>query len=194
MKSIMDEVLIDGIIQKNEESIKRFVQSYQDQVYHQAYRMLGTSEDTEEACQDIFLKAINKMEDFKKQSKLSTWLYRITYTTCLDVLKKRKRKPIEQDIDHVELPSWTHMEDALVQIEQQEQRSMIDQAILKLDETDAMFIDLYHLQELSIQEIAEIASQSRDSIKVRLFRARKKLAVILSKSLPLETLNTLNNE
>ncbi len=190
----MDKVLIEGILKKDEESIKHFVQAHQDQVFHQAYRMLGKQQDAEEACQDVFLKAISNMHDLKQESKLSTWLYRITYTTCLDVLKKRKRKPVEEDIDTAILPSWMNIENVISKIEADQQRNIIDRAIEQLTGTDALLIDLFYLKELSIQEIAGITEMTKSTIKVRLFRASQKLAVILKRSLPLDTLKRLQND
>lgn len=187
----MDEELIAGILRKDKKMILTFIQSYQDRVYTQAYRMLRNPQDAEEACQDVLIKALNKIETFQKDSKLSTWIYRIGYTTCLDILKKKKTKPKAIEIDDSVLASWANLHDSLQTLELKEQRSIIDWAVDQLEETDSMLIDLYHLQEMPIAEISEITSMNNSAIKVRLFRARKKLAVYLEKRLPLETTKNL---
>jgi len=187
----MDDELIEGILRKDKKMILVFIQSYQHRVYSQAYRMLGNTQDAEEACQDAFIKALNKIDGFKGGSKLSTWVYRIGYTTCLDVLKKRKLKPKMLNIDDSMLTSWASLHDSLHTLESKEQRSIIDNAVQELEETDALLIDLYHLQEISIAEISEITGLNKSAIKVRLLRARKKLAIHLEKRLPLETIKKL---
>ena len=118
----MDDELIEGILRKDKKMILVFIQSYQHRVYSQAYRMLGNTQDAEEACQDAFIKALNKIDGFKGGSKLSTWVYRIGYTTCLDVLKKRKVKPKMLNIDDSMLTSWASLHDSLHTLESKEQR------------------------------------------------------------------------
>jgi RNA polymerase sigma factor (sigma-70 family) len=190
-KHRMDEELIEGILRKDKKMILTFIQSNQDRVYSQAYRMLGNTQDAEEASQDTFIKALKKIDGFQGGSKLSTWIYRIGYTTCLDVLKKRKAKPKVLNIDDSVLNSWASVSDSLQTLELKEQRSIIDAAVKELEETDALLIDLYHLQEIPITEISEITGMGKSAIKVRLMRARKKLAVHLETRLPLETIKKL---
>ena len=187
----MDEELIEGILRKDEKMILAFIQSYQDGVYNQAYRMLGNTQDAEEVCQDVFIKALKKIDSFQGGSKLSTWIYRIGYTTCLDVIKKRKAKPKMLNIDDSILTSWVSLHDSLQTLELKEQRLIIDMSVKELEETDGLLIDLYHLQEISITEISEITGMGKSAIKVRLLRARKKLAIHLEKRLPMETIKKL---
>ena len=179
MDSGSEETLVEGIRRKDEMSIRHFVLTYQDRVYVQVMRMLGNVRDTEETCQDVFLKAIDKIHKFRGDSKLSTWLYHIAYTTCLDKIRATKRRPYEEDIDDSKMPSWVQIEQGFDRLERSDQRKIIDRALAKLSEIDALIIDMFYLQELKIQEIAEITDMSSESIKVRLFRARKKLAVFL---------------
>lgn len=184
----MDEELIEGIRQGNEKLILSFIETYQDQVFGQAFKMIKNKHEAEEICQDVFIKIFRKIEGFKKDSKLSTWIYRITFTTCQDAIKKKKRRPKLVDIDDAASSSWVILHNALDQMETDEQRIIIDKAIEKLEYKDAILIDLYHLRELQISEISKIMDMTKSSIKVRLLRARKKLKVFLENLLPPETL------
>jgi RNA polymerase sigma factor (sigma-70 family) len=188
MHSTNDEDLVSGILSNDEASVLKFVQCYQDRVYRQAYRMLGNSQDTEDVCQEIFLKALRNMKLFEGRCKLSTWLYQIVHTSCLDVLKKRKRRPADVEIDDYIAPSWVDLNDAVENIELKEQRAAIDAALSQLSPRDANLIELYHLQDMSLKEISEITEMTVGSIKVRLLRARKKLAVLIQKSMPIDSL------
>lgn len=194
MKTNNEATLIAGLKKQEESSYRAFVEKYQDNVYGQALRMMGNVNDAEEACQDALIKGIKHIEAFKGDSKLSTWLFRIVYTTCLDHLKKRKRKPTEMNIADHESANWEDIDTALELMEQNEQSTLIEKAISQLGGTDALLIDLYHLQELSIKEIEEITKMKGNAIKVRLMRARKKLALNLKTHLPLATLKELKNE
>jgi RNA polymerase sigma factor (sigma-70 family) len=178
-----DEELIAGIQANDDNAILRFVETYQDRVYHQALGMLGNTQDAEEASQDVFIKALKNMKLFEGRSKLSTWLYQIAYTTCLDVLKKRKRQPRETEIEDDSTSTWDSMNDGLKSLEQEDQRGIIDSALQRLDPKDSALVNLYHLQELSIKEVSEITNINPGAIKVRLLRARKKLAAYLERDL-----------
>ncbi len=92
MTSENDQDLIAGILRQDDDYVLRFVRQYENRVYAQSLRLLQNGQDAEEVSQDVFMKALRKMPEFKGKSKLSTWLYSITYTTCLDVLKKRRRR------------------------------------------------------------------------------------------------------
>ena len=189
-----DKDLINGILKKDDQAILRFVQTHKDQVYWQAYRMLRSSQDAEEACQDVFMKALGRMAKFEGRCSLSTWLYKITYTTCLDVIKLRKKTAGEEEIDQASVPEWSEIESSLGLLEMNEQREIIDRCLGMLNETDALLLDLFHLKEMAITEIAEITEMTDGAIRVRMMRARKKLAVLLEKSLPAETIKTHRNE
>ena len=193
MNQAEEQELVKGILTHNVASIKSFVQAHQDRVYAQAIRMLGNREDAEEASQDTLLKALKQMPKFEGRCKLSTWVYRITYTTCLDVLKKRRRAPKEEDIDEQRETSWSTLEEGLSLLEDKEQKELIDKAIEVLNPEDGLLIELYHMQGQSIAELSEITGLNESAAKVRLFRARKKLALYLEKSLPKETLMNLGH-
>ena len=180
--------LIAGILRKEDESILRFVRLHEDRVYAQAYRMLQNSQDAEEVAQDVFMKALRRLPKFEGKSKLSTWLYSIAYTTSLDLLKKRKRRGHEVEVEEDRLLEWADLEDALKLLEAKEQRSAIDSAMDEMDETDALLLDLYYLQSTPTREIMEITGLTDGNIRIKLMRARKKLAGHLIKSLPQETI------
>jgi RNA polymerase sigma-70 factor (ECF subfamily) len=194
MERVADKVLINGILKKDDQAILRFVQTHKDQVYWQAHRMLRSSQDAEEACQDVFMKALGRMAKFEGRCSLATWLYKITYTTCLDVIKMRKKTAGEEEIDQASVPEWSEIESSLGLLEMNEQREIIDRCLGMLNETDALLLELFHLKEMAITEIAEITEMTDGAIRVRMMRARKKLAVLLEKSLPAETIKTHRNE
>lgn len=188
MEPNTEAVLIAGLVEKEEEACRHFVHLYQDNVYGQSFRMLGNKADAEEATQDTLVKAISRINDFKGDSKLGTWLFRITYTTCLDRLKKRKKLRNEVDIETQDIPSWEYIDSAVDELEEKEQQEAIGTALEKLGGIDAMLIDLFHLQEMNINEIEQITGLKHSAVKVRLMRARKKLALHLEQCLPLETI------
>ncbi|MEW5961819.1 MAG: sigma-70 family RNA polymerase sigma factor, partial [Chloroflexota bacterium] len=69
---------------------RQLVETYQHKVYTQAYRMLGSREEAEEATQDIFLKVHGSLEDFRGEAKISSWIYRITANVCISRMRKKQ--------------------------------------------------------------------------------------------------------
>ncbi len=183
-----ETALIAGILRNEDECILQFVRLHEERVYAQVYRVVQNSQDAEEVCQDVFMKALRRLPKFEGKSKLSTWLYSIAYTSSLDLLKKRKRRGHEIEIDDAPLPDWCNLEDALSLIEAKEQREAIDSALAAMDETEALLLDLYYLQSMSTKEIMEITGLSDGNIRIKLMRGRKKLANLLMKRLPQDTI------
>src|SRR4030065_1375261 len=71
-----------------EQAFEELILKYQDRIYNLCRHMLGNSPDAEDAAQDTFLKAYQKLKDFKPEASLYTWLYRIAVNTCLDYKKR----------------------------------------------------------------------------------------------------------
>lgn len=87
-----DQPLIDAILAGDPQSFSFLVDRYKDLVFTLALRMLKHREEAEEVSQDTFIKVFRSLNKFKGESKFSTWIYKITYYTCLDRLKKNKRE------------------------------------------------------------------------------------------------------
>ena len=72
------------------EEFRQILDTYQNRVYNQAYRMLGNAEDAEETTQDIFLKIYRSLDEFRGESMVSTWIYKITSNECISRLRKKQ--------------------------------------------------------------------------------------------------------
>ncbi len=162
------------------------IDRYKNMIFTLGCRMLRNKEDAEEMAQDTFLKAYKALGTFKGTAKFSTWLYKIAYHKSLDQLKKRKRHIASISLDKYEQIDIKVNNMILEEIEKQERARIIKSAIDQLREEDAVIVTLYYFDELSIREIAEIVSLNTQLIKVRLFRSRKQLAILLSTFLTTE--------
>lgn len=83
-----EKELISEICKGNTRAFSDFVDNYKDLVFTLSVRMLGNREEAEEVSQDVFIKVYKSLPSFKGDSKLSTWMYRIAYNTCLDRIRK----------------------------------------------------------------------------------------------------------
>ena len=83
---------------QSDTDFRQLVESYQHKVYNQAFRMLGNREEAEEATQDIFLKVHGSLKDFRGDSKLSSWIYRIAANVCISKMRRKQLKT--SSLDH----------------------------------------------------------------------------------------------
>lgn len=189
-----DEDLINKVIKGENNAYAILVDRYKHMVYTLALKILKNREDAEEVAQDSFIKAYNALNDFKGESKFSTWLYKIAYYRSLDYLKKNKRQVETTSIDISEEYNIASMDDALDRMEVKERAEIIKHAIDKLPAADAVLITLFYFETLSMNEISKVMEIPANTIKVRLFRGRKRLAKILENNLELENIQSYGRE
>ena len=164
------------------EDFRTLLASYQDRVYNQAYRMLGNAEDAEEATQDIFMKIYRSMDDFRGESAVSTWIYRITANECISRLRKKQLdttsfdEPFESEGKSLAdiIPDGSPDPESL--LESQETSEMIRAGVRRLPVHWAMAISLYHFDDLSYDEIAEAMEIPRATVATYISRGRTQLA------------------
>ncbi len=185
-----DDYLIDKVIKGENNAYAELVDRYKQMVYTLAYKIVKNREDAEEVAQDTFVKAYNALNDFKGDSKFSTWLYKIAYYRSLDYLNKNKRRVETTKIDISEEYNIASLDDALDALEAKDRAEIIKHAIQKLPGEDSVLITLYYFETLSMNEISKVMGISPNTIKVRLFRGRKRLAKILENNLEKEIIHS----
>jgi len=155
---------------------------YQNKVYNQAYRMLGNHEDAEEAAQDIFLKVYHSLEQFRGESKLSTWIYRITANECISRLRKKQigtgsfDEPIDSEGRTLGDIIPDSGPDPCKTLESTQTAEIIRDHVRRLPPDWAMAISLYHFDDLSYDEIADIMNIPRATVGIYIMRGRRRLA------------------
>ncbi|MFK7781423.1 RNA polymerase sigma factor [Psychroserpens sp.] len=189
-----DKILINQIVEGDTNSFAILVDRYKDLVFTLTLRMLKNREEAEEVAQDTFIKAYKSLDRFKGDSKFSTWIYRVAYNSCLDRIKKNKKH-----LNNVEINEFTEhqvisIDNALDKMEVEEQKEAIQRCIGKLSSEDSFLLTLYYFDDLSLDEISKIIGITTNSIKVKLFRCRKKLAAILKSQLDSELIDYYERE
>lgn len=185
-----EKQLISEIRKGNTHAFSDLVDGYKDLVFTLSVRMLGNREEAEEVSQDVFIKVYKSLPSFKGDSKLSTWLYRIAYNTCLDRIKKIKRKRIHTDLEQIDQIAYADVDTAFHKMVETERSELINQCLSKLSAEDAGVLTLFYLEEKNLQEMEKATNLPVNTLKVRLFRARKRLAGIMEKSVNKEILQS----
>ena len=180
MKDLSDFDIIESIKRGNHSDFSILVDRYKNKAFSLLKRILKNDMEAEEILQDSFLKAFNGLKNFKQESKFSTWFYRIVYNTALTRLSGKKRK-IENEMtsieDHLELESKIDYN----QTEQKNISEIINSLVEQLPEKYSSVINMYYLNGMSCEEIAEVTSSSVSNVKVLLYRARNTFKDILVK-------------
>ena len=130
------------------------------------------------------------MSKFNGESKFSTWLYRVAYNTCLDRIKKNTKYNSNVEINDVTSNEIFQAENIFDSLENKERSEIIQECMNRLPEDERIIIHLFYFEELSLKEIIDVVSMSEGNLKVKLYRARKKLFTIFKESVEPEIYNS----
>lgn len=170
---LSDQDLVNGIRRKDQKTINTFISRYIDYIYHLAMKTLSNASDAEEVTNDVFMKAIDKIDQLTEHTSIKSWMYAITYRMCIDKIRSRKQH-LQVDDSHQEYFVETSSPDQY--LVHNDNTKMVDELLNFLSNEDALLMRLYYLQECKIKEVAETTGLSEENIKTRLFRARKLLS------------------
>jgi RNA polymerase sigma factor (sigma-70 family) len=183
MTNDVDLAVIDRILAGERDLYAGLVDRYKSYTFTIAMKILQNRPEAEEAAQDAFIKAFHHLAGFNRQSKFSTWLYRIAFNTAISY--KRKHRHQFQTIENTVLE---YGQDADGSLEKTDRKRFLHLAMAKLNEADRTALTLFYLQEFSLEEIAEIMNMQANTIKVRIHRARQRVADELKSILQTEAL------
>jgi len=177
--------LIALLKKKDREAFKEIVETWQDMVFNTAIGFLQNAEDAEDTAQEVFMQVFESVGLFKEESKISTWIYRITVSKCLDHLRKKKRKKRfaflqslygKNDNLMFDPPDFFHPG---VKAENKENASVLFKAIEKLPVNQKTAFVLNKVENLSYREIGDIMNSSESAVDSLLQRAKKNLQTSL---------------
>lgn len=184
----MNEALsIEALRARDRAEFARLVEATSGSIYRLGLKMLGNSQDAEDALQETYLKAYRALSNFDGRSSLSTWLYRIATNEALMILRKRKtplvsiEEPLEveeNDQEPLEIVDWCCLPEA--EMLSSEARVHLDRAIELLPHSLRIVFLLRDFEGLSTLETAQVLNLSETAVKTRLSRARLRLRELLT--------------
>jgi RNA polymerase sigma factor (sigma-70 family) len=167
--------LLNRIRTGDKSAYEALINRHKDYAFTVAYRILNSREDAEEVSQDAFMQVFGALQSFNGESKFTTWFYRIVFNAAL--MQKRKNRIFADDIEtSSEAFLVSHSSDSAEYLRKDERKSAIQKALKNLSADDTAMITLFYLKEQSLEEIAEITQISAETAKVKIHRARKRLA------------------
>lgn len=183
--NVADQPLVDKVLRGDTNAFKFIMKNTEGLVAQIVFKMIPNAEDRKDIAQDIYLKTFQKLDTFKFQSKLSTWIGQIAYNTCINYLEKKKlilltNNNDEKECDDEALEALNSKTDPFNNeieklIFKKELSEILKNEIDNLSPVYKILITLYHNEELNYSEIAQITELPEGTVKNYLFRARKKL-------------------
>jgi len=174
--------LVDQIIyHNNDRAINQFVRTYQSFIIHTALRFLKNYDDADDVAQEVFIKALNSLPKFKRQSSLKTWLYKITVNMCQNELRKKKFVSIfsfgknndSNEDDYFDVSSNDPKPDSVLEFKESE--ALFVKAYKKLPEKQRETFILRYFEEMPYEEISKLLGTSVGGLKANYFQAIKKI-------------------
>lgn len=153
------------------------VRTYQQKVYWHIRKMVIDHDDADDLTQDVFIKIYKHIGNFREDSRLYTWIYRIATNECLNFLQRRKRRfflpigDVERELAG-KLDTATHISADEVQLR-------LQKALLKLPDKQRLVFNMKYFDDLSYEEIAEITATSVGALKASYHHAVKKIEDLL---------------
>ena len=163
--------LIDRILAGEERCYAELVDKYKSYAFTIALKIVNNRPEAEEVAQDAFIKAFNYLKNFNRQARFSTWLYRIVFNTAISY--KRKNRLITESIGMKQIENPERADSGM---ERDDKQVFIGQAMKRLNDADQLAIQLFYIKEFSLEEVADLMGQNVNTIKVRIHRARQRLA------------------
>ena len=176
-----DRELVQRAQREDKEAFEELLRRHQHRVFAVAGGILKRREDVEDIAQQVFVKAYFSLKRFDQRAAFSTWLYKITVNECWDMLRKKKVRPLVYEADLSEeqarqvISSAEKGKDDPDISERLEARQRVERLLQGLDERDRLMLILKEVEGFSIEEIAEILDLNANTVKVRLFRARRRV-------------------
>jgi len=175
--------LVEGILNKREIAFKEMVSLYQKQVINTCFSFVGNYQDAQDIAQDVFIEVYESIEKFRREAKLSTWIYRIAVNKSINykrqIVRKQWVKSIEsffgKETNETQFIKAHKSDEPNEAMEGNERKLILHQAMNRLPENQKIAFTLNKFEELSYQQIADVMNTSLSSVESLIHRAKMNL-------------------
>ena len=182
--------LVKQILSGDAKAFETLIEEHKQLVSHVVFRMISNPQDREDISQEVFIKVYQNLADFRFEAKLSTWIAQIAYNLSINYLRQKKMLSLE-DFELTD-DSQGHLVAENIQPDQSVERKDISERLKnEIDDLPVQFrviVTLFHLDQMSYNEIGRILNLPEGTVKSYLFRARKVLKDRLLSKYQLEDL------
>jgi RNA polymerase sigma-70 factor (ECF subfamily) len=171
-----DRELVTQSYAGSKEAFEQLVLRHKDRLYTLAYHMLGDRGEAEDVTQETFLRAYERLEEFRGDARFSTWLYRICHNLCVNRFQRKERNSNHGSAPEAVPSSTVGSCDQLLVKERQQ---LMNWALSRLKAEFREAVLLYHTEHLSYEEIAEVLGSPVGTVRSRIHRGREELKAML---------------
>lgn len=190
-ENISEIELANRAARGEEAAFGEIVRRYSPRVFKFAGRFFRRQELVEEAAQEVFLKAFVQLKNYEGRGSLEGWLTRITVTTCINLLRNAKKYPessvSELTDDETNWIEYKLSNAAVVRFQDEEQKlivaDLINRVFVNLPPEDALVLTMIDGDGASIKDVADSTGWSISKVKVKAFRARRRMREAVQKLL-----------
>ena len=156
-----------------ESGFRMLVEKFQSPMYWHIRRMIVSHDDAEDVLQETFIKIFRHLDDFRAESSLSTWIYRIATNECIRFLNRRKEQAVSTEEVQEELMNKLMASEYIDYDNAMEVK--FQQAILTLPEKQRLVFNLRYYDELEYEEISRITDTKVETLKANYYFAKEKI-------------------
>lgn len=171
-EKLLMQQLMDPATQRK--AFERVVREYSEQLYWQARRIVLTHDDADDVIQNVFLKAWTHLDDFHQDSRLSTWLYRITINESVDFVRRKKNKSVvSTDQEETGIANMLLADNYF---DGDETQALLQEAIAQLPDVQRTVFNLRYYDDMKYSDMSELLETSEGSLKASYHIAVKKIS------------------
>ncbi len=171
-EKLLMQQLMDPATQRK--AFERVVREYSEQLYWQARRIVLTHDDADDVIQNVFLKAWTHLDDFHQDSRLSTWLYRITINESVDFVRRKKNQSIvSTDQEETGIANMLLADNYF---DGDETQALLQEAIAQLPDVQRTVFNLRYYDDMKYSDMSELLKTSEGSLKASYHIAVKKIS------------------
>jgi RNA polymerase sigma-70 factor, ECF subfamily len=183
-----EDALVEGLRSGTEQAYETLIDRYQQPVYNLVYRLMDDPSESPDVVQEIFLKVFRNIGNFRGNSSLKTWIYRIAFNEAYNHRRwftRHKRQEIGLEANEDDQFSYGDVlpdtgRSAFDMVSDREMHSLIEEALGELNPAFRAAVVLRDIEELSYEEIAEVLQVSLGTVKSRILRGREALKKALA--------------
>lgn len=169
------ETAVQGVKNGEAKLFEIIIENFQQKLFHYCYHMLGNIQEAEDAVQESFIKAFEKIESYSSSISFSAWLYKIANNHCLNIIRRKRLLSFVPFIENIGI-GITGIE---TKLEEGEPGQALVNALKKISPTDKSILILRALEEKSFEEISSVLGIKPATLRKKYERARKKLKSLL---------------
>jgi RNA polymerase sigma-70 factor, ECF subfamily len=172
-----DEALVSQIAQRDKRALQQLYSRHHVRIYRFALRFLNDEAAAEDIVSEVFIDVWRQAERFEGRSQVTTWLLAIARNKALSLLRRRSSEELDDEVaEFIEDPS----DNPEVAMLKSQRASMLQDCLTQLSPAHREIVDLVYYHEKSVEEVAEIISVPANTVKTRMFYARKRIGELMA--------------